>query len=1213
MAGRGRAVRAGRRRLAAARSWALVLLAIAMVLAPLRSAGLPALASGAPGALDPTFDLDGIAVNELVSSLSRVDDSARLPDGRVLVLADGLLWRFFADGTVDTGFDEDGVLRPASSDRLRPTELALRPDGSGFVLTSGGGILDPSCPTGRVAVFDAAGAMVTEFGDNGVACIDFPNFGGALISDVAVQADGQIVVLGSRQPPGGASHVALARLSAAGATVDTITQALTSTFENGEELAVQADGNIVVAGSTNTFPDYSTIGVVLSRYLGGTLALDTSFGGGDGVNAESTYLDRSRRPVQLALQPDGLGISVVLAGATLTNDDVDPPVAAIEQLLMDEDGILSDSPVDVELSGHSFVVADDLTATATGYVATGHYQDGAPDNRSGMVGLALGQEYTDATPLVVERPNVDLALAGASSLLLPDGALLVASVLHGPAGAQLLFNRLIEDATADPRSVTLDPTIGTSFGHLGFLTHNATTADRGEAVVAAPDGKVLVGGDTTTSAAGPAGSVGGRGFVLRHNDDGSLDSTFGGPQRPGVAFVDFGVNGVARAPDGRVVAVGSRFFPANGHGAHEYASAQRLLADGSPDPDWNDGKPVHVTAGADLPGTFFRDVAVQPDGKVVAVGDHHGCTGIECTSTNSIVVARFLEGGELDDGFGDGGFALVGEVSGAETALAQGRGIVLEPDGQIVVTGSLASQLVVARLGGDGEPDPAFAAPAGPFGPGVLADDLVPGTEIDRGAGADVALRPDGRIVVAGDLFTVDCANVAACITTTAAVAVQYLSDGKRDGDFGDGGLARVAPVASKGRGVAVDGAGNVVVAGTAAIPVAGDGVLLARLQPGGLPDQGFGANGLVLTTVGQTEAGNAVALTPDGKIVIAGLTGDTRGDKVLTARFEPGSALQCGPSPLSFGSSVLGTGAITQTVTCTNTGPSRVTITGIAASGPNPGDFTPATGQCLTTLVPGQSCAIPVAFAPSAEGARTATLGVEYAGQGESGPVAVGLLGTGVGRNTTLSFDPATLVFGEQLGLSTSPAQTVTVTNIGTLPVTVNGVAVENDGSGDFAVTASTCAGATLQPAASCQVSVTFTPKVPGARAALLRFDHTGAGAPHQLPLAGTGATPTLALNPGLGRPGTVTAVAGTKFPPNQTVSFTWVDPADPLGSGFAEPAFSATAGADGTVAAEVIVFPKSRIGTRSLLGSIGDFSATAPFLVTPGTLQGPEFIHRR
>jgi len=42
-------------------------------------------------------------------------------------------------------------------------------------------------------------------------------------------------------------------------------------------------------------------------------------------------------------------------------------------------------------------------------------------------------------------------------------------------------------------------------------------------------------------------------------------------------------------------------------------------------------------------------------------------------------------------------------------------------------------------------------------------------------------------------------------------------------------------------------------------------------------------------------------------------------------------------------------------------------------------------------------------------------------------------------------------------------------------------------------------------------------------------------------------------------------------------------------------------------------IVFPRSRIGGRVLLATIGAFSANAPLLVTQGTAQPPDFVYRR
>src|SRR5262249_59353145 len=130
--GRARPGGRGHRR-AWVRAALLVLAGIAALLVPVQFEGTAGAEGGVPGTLDPTFDADGIALNELVSNLSGVEDSARQADGRILVLAGGRVWRFFADGTLDTSFDHDGVLVPPSVDTLRPTKLALRP-GGGFVL-----------------------------------------------------------------------------------------------------------------------------------------------------------------------------------------------------------------------------------------------------------------------------------------------------------------------------------------------------------------------------------------------------------------------------------------------------------------------------------------------------------------------------------------------------------------------------------------------------------------------------------------------------------------------------------------------------------------------------------------------------------------------------------------------------------------------------------------------------------------------------------------------------------------------------------------------------------------------------------------------------------------------------------------------------------------------------------------------------------------------
>src|SRR5262249_20689954 len=158
----------------------------------------------------------------------------------------------------------------------------------------------------------------------------------------------------------------------------------------------------------------------------------------------------------------------------------------------------------------------------------------------------------------------------------------------------------------------------------------------------------------------------------------------------------------------------------------------------------------------------------------------------------------------------------------------------------------------------------------------------------------------------------------------------------------------------------------------------------------------------------------------------------------VLTARFDPGGVLHCLPGSVDFGPVVLGTGGVTRTLTCTNDGPSRLVITGVTTGGTTPADFTP-TGltptDCpvRTTLAPGGSCPLTVRFDPTATGQRMAVVTIFHNQQGKGAPAKVGVSGTGIARSTTLSFTPNPVTFPEQLGLTTSPARTVTVTNTGT------------------------------------------------------------------------------------------------------------------------------------------------------------------------------------
>jgi hypothetical protein len=105
-------------------------------------------------------------------------------------------------------------------------------------------------------------------------------------------------------------------------------------------------------------------------------------------------------------------------------------------------------------------------------------------------------------------------------------------------------------------------------------------------------------------------------------------------------------------------------------------------------------------------------------------------------------------------------------------------------------------------------------------------------------------------------------------------------------------------------------------------------------------------------------------------------------------------------------------------------------------------------------------------------------------------------LLNTGV-----VSFSPTTpLAFKKQAVGTTSAAQTVTLTNTGTMELRIQSMKA----SAEFAVT-STC-GATVAPGAACTISATFSPKKQGAEQGTITIVDSASTKPQVIELLGTG-----------------------------------------------------------------------------------------------------------
>ena len=320
---------------------------------------------------------------------------------------------------------------------------------------------------------------------------------------------------------------------------------------------------------------------------------------------------------------------------------------------------------------------------------------------------------------------------------------------------------------------------------------------------------------------------------------------------------------VALQPDGKIVAVGGGF------------SLARYNSDGSLDRSFSgDGKqttPFALSSEA--------AVALQPDGKIVVVGG----TGGE-GSFKDFALARYNPDGSLDTSFsGDGKTAITFGCGGA-------RDVALQGDGKIVTVGGTCGQrefkdFGLARFNADGSLDTTFS------------HDGLQNTNIeDVDAATGVVIQGDGKIVAVGhaDILSVDFPDVA--VSGDFALA-RYNTDGSLDTTFSDNGKQTTDFFGVRfdaAAAVALQGDGRIVAVGKAHRG-GGTDFGLARYNPDGSLDPGFSGDGKQTTFFGGIgDHANGVAVQADGKIVAVGHAGgysDAPGDFAL-ARYNTDGSL---------------------------------------------------------------------------------------------------------------------------------------------------------------------------------------------------------------------------------------------------------------------------------------------------------------------------------
>jgi uncharacterized delta-60 repeat protein len=409
----------------------------------------------------------------------------------------------------------------------------------------------------------------------------------------------------------GASLAAAGRGSFGPQSTDKASETPQVSIDIARSLAFARDGKLVVAGLSRKGGRYAW---ALARYgVGGRL--DPSFGRGGRVLAEfGTGVVANA----VATQPDG---KILVAGdAALAGHDHAEFVLAryTNHGRLDPSFGTGGAVFDPGSAANAVATQPDgkiiVAGSSAGGLALARYTD------RGRLDPSFGTGGKVVTALGSSRDVWARAIA-----LQPDGKIVAAGGIDVGGHGDFAIARFTADGKLDP-----------SFGQDGWaMTAISWWGDAYDVVVQA-EGKLVVAG------------MGGDQYALaRYTADGKLDPSFGSGGSV-LTTLEAGSHALAIQHDGKIVAAGSIRPDSNSEPSFNFAFA-RYTSSGSLDPSFGRGGTVltkfHSGVANLRSGAAADAVAVEPDGKLVAVGSFVG----------DFALARSTSRGSLDPNFGRGG------------------------------------------------------------------------------------------------------------------------------------------------------------------------------------------------------------------------------------------------------------------------------------------------------------------------------------------------------------------------------------------------------------------------------------------------------------------------------------------------------------------------------------------------------------------------------
>ena len=538
----------------------------------------------ANGTLDTTFIVGS------TNPIEVINDFEIQPDGKIVAggfirsetpnTATSLIRRFNTDGSADSSYS---VINSGNG-AIEALELLA----DGKILIAGNYTTLNSIAQGRVSRLNADGSIDTTFNSTNSGA-------NALVKDIAVRADGKIIIGGEFSTFNGTAMQRIARLNADGSLDNTFTNSatITNTVVNDVELLPD---NRILAGSTT-----STLINPLLRFSS------------DGV-FDSSFVVRANRAGtvrKILQQPDG---KILIAGEFLYVNGVERRSMA----RLNADGSLDNSFVPYFTNNSPLPLIQAIALQPDGKIIVGAWH-GVVLQRLNTDG---SQDTSFVSPLTSSSQVYDV-------LVQADGKILVGGNMVFALPKVARFNA---DGSRD-------------------MTFNLPQPDGlVYKILTQPNGKILIGGVFTTIS-----DIGIRRGIARYNVDGGLDNTFI-PPNPNIAVYNMElqtdgkivivgngarrlnsdgtldnslnlsansqVNAVKIQPDGRIL-VGGGFSLIGGIARNGIA---RFKATGALD-----------TGFLTFSNRDVWDIQMQTDGKILVGGGFSKINGV-----SSVRVARLL-------------------------------------------------------------------------------------------------------------------------------------------------------------------------------------------------------------------------------------------------------------------------------------------------------------------------------------------------------------------------------------------------------------------------------------------------------------------------------------------------------------------------------------------------------------------------------------------